>query len=236
MTIETISSSDHSLYEGDSNSGYNYLTPRMSVQERMINLHRSQLMDILELSTLSDDDKQRLRRLSAGYVVACAPLDEDDESTELRRTILDNLSADIPELSNTGMMGLRRALSKEHPVTILIDGQPLTMTELEVVYSAIEPSKEVLDLAAESAAYFSVYDDADTEMPVEKEPVEPKEPQPYEGEEWNDYDIFEVEPIFDDKHTLRDELRPITGELVKLGRKVVSIVGLHSPAEHRRAA
>jgi hypothetical protein len=234
MTIETISPSDHSSFESDYD--YDYTTPRMSAQERIMRAHRMQLMSILELSTLSGDDKQRLRRLSADYVIASAPLDEDEEGVELRRIILDNLSTDIPELSNTGMMGLRRAPSKEHPVTILIDGQPLTGAELEAAYTAIEPSKEVLDRATEDAAYFPVYNDADAEAPVEKESVEPKEPQPYEGEEWNDYDIFEVEPIFDDKHTLRDELRPITGELVKLGRKVVSIVGLHNPAEHRRAA
>jgi hypothetical protein len=240
MNIETTSSNNRSSSAGEGHPDYGYLVPRLSAEEDAIKLHRSRIMDTLELSTLSADNKQRLRRLSADYAMAIAPLPTDDEGecemALLKRMILNNLSADIPELSDTGMMGLRRTIGKEESIEILIDGQTLSEAELMVAYAAIEPSKEVLDLAVESAAYLAMASDESVESRVEQEPSEHEEPQPDTGEEWGDYDIFEPEPLFDDKHTLMDELRPITGKLAKLGGKVVSIVGLRSPDEHRRAA
>lgn len=238
MTIETISPSNHSSFESDDDSGYNYLTPRMSAQERMIDLHRSQLMDTLELSTLSDDDKQRLRRLSADYAIALVSVPEADKNNEeekkemelLKRTILDYLSADIPELSNTGMMGLCRASSKEHPVTILIDGQPLDEVQLSVAYSAIKPSKEVLDRAVEDAAYFYVPSAADAE-PVKESPAELPESQPDSDEKWDDRDIYEEDvPFFDKKHTVRDEI----DYLAEVGGRVISMMGMHRPIDRQR--
>lgn len=239
MNIETTSSNDRSSSASESYSVYDYLTPHLSAEEDTIKAYRSQVMDTLELSTLSVDNKQRLRRLSADYVMAITPLPADNEGEHemalLKRVILDNLSGDIPERSDTGMMGLRRTLGKEGAIEILIDGRALSDTELMVAYTAIEPSKEVLDLAVESAICLPVVSDEGGESQSEAEPNEPEEAQ-LGNEEWDDYDIFEPEPLFDDKHTLLDELRPITGKLVKLGGKVVSIVGLRGPDEHRHAA
>lgn len=243
MTMETNTTTKHSSVESGYGFGSDYLAPKMSAhQEQMIKLYRSEVMGILELSTLSDDDKQRLRRVSADYAIALVSLpdaegDDKEEAELLKRTILDYISADLPDLSNTYTMGLGRALSKDRPATIVIDGQPLTEAQLAVAYSAIEPSKEVLDRAGESAAYSPVAFDTEVEVALSSELIELTGSRSDVKPVWTDDPIFEeLEPIFDKPHTLRDELRPITGKLARLGGKVISIVGLHTPAEHRRAA
>jgi hypothetical protein len=207
--------------EDESNHSFDYyLKPRSSALDDIIKMHRLELLSLLELSTLSSDDKQRLRQLSADYVVATTPL--PDEESELRRTILDNLSADIPELDGSyDMMGLRRASSREHPVTILVDGQPLTEMQLGVVYTAISPSKSALDLAERSSAYFvePVFDDSDLVM-SEHVDVE----HAIERELRGDYNVDDLMPAIETRHTLMDELRPITGGLAKIGGVVLSIV------------
>lgn len=245
MTAETHTTTKHSSRESGYRFGGDYLAPKMSTQEQMIKLYRSEVMNILELSTLSGDDKQRLRRVSADYATALVSLpdaegDDKEEVERLKRMILDYISSDLPDVNSTYTMGLGRALSKDRPPTIVIDGQPLTESQLAVAYAAIEPSKEVLDRAGEDAAYFPI-----EAAVVNEVVVTPQTSVLTEGGEVridtantgvDDTLPEEIEPVFDEPHTLRDELRPITGKLIRLGGKVVSIVGLHSPAEQRRAA
>lgn len=230
MAIETLLPNDNLIYATDE---YGHRRRRTQQEVAVMELERD-FKNFLDSSSLSTDDIQRLRGLSADYNVICTPLPEDDKDT--RRTVLDYLSSDIPEANEIDSMGLRRLSSSLHGVTIVVDGYPMPISELELVYAIIEPSTEVIDRAVEDAAYFPIYSDASAEMPAKNEPVEPNEPQPDENEEWSDYDIFEADPPFEDKHTLRDELRPITGELARLGRKVISIVGVHSSHDHQRAA
>jgi hypothetical protein len=188
--------------------------------------------DFLKYSTLSADDKQHLRSLSADYAIICATLPEgSDEGIDyqaVRRTALDHLSADFPELAEDNPLGLRRISGSVHGTVIVVDGRPMSPEELQLVYALIEPSKEVLDRAGEDAAYFYIAEKAD-EKPVEVEPVVV---EPVVSAEY-DIDAFEPDemPAIEDKHTLTDELRPIAKAL---GGMVISLVG-RRPADNTRS-
>lgn len=205
MSIETYSSPNHTTrdyYIGLNN------------EEIALGEIRPDVVEILRDSDLSDDDKQRLRKVSADYVVQTRII--PDEEIELRKLILENISSDIPDMNEAGMFGLRRLLSRDHGAVLLVDGQPLTIAQLEVVYTAIEPSKNVLDLAEDQSRPTVFAAEATLEE---------------EQEDEQDLDTYEyvMRPAIEDASTLLAELRPFTAKLTEFGGRVVSIVGLRSP-------
>lgn len=176
--------------------------------------------DLLDEAMLSEDDKQLLRKVSADFLVASAVRDEDDIAA--RRTILQYASSDLQDFYGENGAGLRRHVSQEGDVTILIDGRELEEVELSIMYRLIEPSTQVLDAAVAYAAPIEIVKDDIEEL--EGTPAA----EPDEAEEWADLDIFEYdhEPPIEEAHTFRDELRPITGKLIKIGSKVARLSGV----------
>ena len=229
MATETFSGSDNELrYATDE---YGRRRMRTDQEIEIIKMGR-QFKDFLAYSTLSNEDKQRLRRISADYVVGSVTLplknDDHEDYDEMRRSLLHHVSSDLPLASEGSPFGLCRMLGGANGVTIVADGHPLSMKELEHVYIFIEPSTEVLDRAVKDAAYFYVASTTD-EGPIE---AEPQTPTPAEY----DFDYYEADekPAFEDRHTLLDELRqlrPFTDQLKQLGGRVISIVGLRPPVE-----
>lgn len=219
MTTETLTSNRYDLTYATDEYGYRR---RRSEQEIETILLGEKLQNVLDNSSLSDEDKQRLRGLSADYVVACAPLpagvDEDTDYDEIRRTMLSYMSSDLPEVTKVDSTGLRRMQDDIDGTKVMIDGYPLSVKELEVAYVLIEPSTEVLDRAVETAAYFYVanYTDEQAAEPALVE-AEPQVPAEYDIDE---YEVNEMPPI-EEAHTLRDELR-------HLGGMVISIAGRRS--------
>ena len=219
MTTETLTSNRYDLTYAIDEYGYRR---RRSEREIEAIVLCEGLKKVLDDSSLSDDDTQRLRGLSAEYVVACAPLpagaDEDTDYDEIRRTMLGYMSSDLPEATKVDSTGLRRMQDDIDGTKIMIDGRPLSTKELEVAYMLIEPSTEVLDRAVESAAYFYVANHIDEQV-AEPTPVEsgPQVPAEYDIDE---YEVNEM-PFIEEAHTLRDELR-------QLGGMVISIAGRRS--------
>lgn len=222
MSIETLQYNDDLRYATDE---YGYRRMRSDQEIAVIKL-REQLKDYLCHSSLSTDDMQRLRSLSADYNVICAPFPDDDKVT--RRTVLDNLSSDIPEANEIDATGLCRLSSSLHGTTIVVDGYPMPVSELELVYTLIEPSTDVLDRAVNDAAYFSVVSNRDEQV-TENRSVEVDSQVPTRIS----YDT-DLELPLEEKHTLRDELRPITDQLRHIGGKVISIVGLRPSVDNEK--
>jgi hypothetical protein len=223
MTTETLTSNRYDLTYATDEYGYRR---RRSEQEIETIVLGEKLQNVLDNSSLSADDKQRLRGLSADYVVACAPLpagvDGGNDYDETRRTMLNYMSSDLPEVTKVGSTGLRRRQGSIDGVQIVIDGYSLSVKELEVAYTLIEPSTEVLDRAVESAAYFYIpnhTDERTTEaVPSESEPQVPAE---YDIDE---FEVNEMPPI-EEAHTLRDELRHLGGMVISIaGRRRVAVV------------
>lgn len=226
MTTETRSTSDYDLRFAIDEYGYRRKRSQREIDD--IKLGR-ELQEFLKHSTLTEDDKQRLRGLSADYTVACASFPEKNDENDydaVRSSVLAYLSADLPEATEEDALGLRRLSGGNQIVKITVDGHPLSMEEFRLVYTLIPPSAEVLDHVVEDAAYFYVANEAE-KSPVESAPAEPEPTVPAEY----DIDYFEADdmPPIEEKHTLRDELRPITDQLKYLGGKVISIVALRPP-------
>jgi hypothetical protein len=214
MTTETLTSNRYDLTYATDEYGYRR---RRSEQEIEAIVLCEGLKKVLDDSSLSDDDKQRLRGLSADYVVARAPLPagvgEDTDYDEIRCAMLGYMSSDLPEVTKIESTGLRRMWDDIDGTKVMIDGYPLSTKELEVAYMLIEPSTEVLDRAVETAAYFYAAnhtdEQADEAAPNESEPQVPAE---------YDIDEFEVNeiPSIEDAHTLRDELRHLGGMVISI--------------------
>lgn len=222
MSTETLQYNDDLKYAIDE---YGYRRMRSEQEIAVIKL-RKQLKDFLGHSSLTTDDMQRLRSLSADYNIICTPLPEEDKVT--RRTVLNNLSSDIPEANEIDAMGLRRLSSSLHGVTVVVDGYPMPVSELELVYTLIEPSTDVLDRAVNDAAYFSVVGKSDEQV------SETRQAEVESQDSTSLSDDVDLELPLDEKHTLRDELQPITDQLRHIGGKVISIVGLRRPADDRK--
>lgn len=209
MATETLRSHYDLIYSVDE---YGHRRRRTEQEIALIEL-KDRLKDFLDNSTLSFEDIQRLRSLSANYNVSSTPLPEDDIAS--RRLILDYLSSDLKESTEEDATGLRRLSSNLHGVTIVVDGYPLPINELELVYGIIEPSTESLNRPVEEAAYFYVPKlDEGSSMEVQPTDV-PKE----DGEGWGDDDVFEPEfPT--------DRARLLAGKLARIGGRVISMIGL----------
>ena len=222
MTTETFTSNRYDLTYWTDEYGFRH---RRSEQEIETIILTEKLQNVLNSSSLSDDDKQRLRALSAEYVVACAPLpagmDEGTDYDEIRRTMLGYMSSDFPEATKLDSAGLRRMQGNSGKTKIMIDGRPLSVEELEVVYMLIEPSAVVLDRAVEDAAYFVGNHIGEQPAEASTDDSEPKSPAEY------DIDWYEADeqPSIEEAHTLGDELRPLKDQLRHLGGIVISITG-----------
>ena len=228
MTTETLTSNRYDLTYVIDEYGRR---SRRSEREIEAIILSENLQRVLDNSSLSDDEKQRLRGLSADYVIACTPLpagtDEGNDYDETRRVMLGYLSADFPEVTKVDSTGLRRMQDDTEGVKIRVDGYSLSIEELELVYRLIRPSTEVLDRAVSDAAYFYVADRVG-EVPAEASPDDPASQDPAEYDtDW--YEADEL-PAIEESHTLRDELKPITDQLRHISSKVISIVGLRPPA------
>jgi hypothetical protein len=193
-----------------------------STADRAIAEHGPVLEALLDTSSLSYADKQQLRKLSADYVMATTSYPE--EETAARREILENLSADVPLYGFEGEYGLRRTLSKHYAPIMLVDGTPITADEFNVLYTVIEPSTEVLDLVTNVDPLESA-----------TEPVAQMIELPDETLVDMDVDAMEelafyeqMQPALEQPHRPLDEFLPITGPLLKLGSKVVQLVGFGS--------
>lgn len=231
MAVETFSSSNtYSPRYWTDEYGRRHLYTQQEIDIKNLD---QEFKDFLSQSTLTSDDMQRLRRLSADYVVLSSQLPEENSNENdydrTRRTILDYISSDLLEATEEDMLGLRRQLSVHNGTVITIDGQPLSTHELELMYTLIKPSSEVLDRAVEDAAYF--YIPAKEVQSVESVPGSHKQEQPQIPAEY-DIDYFEPdeEPSIEERHTLRDELQPITDGLVRLiGGAVISLASRRKP-------
>jgi hypothetical protein len=216
MSIETLSTPT-SVVESDATY---YHTEEIKLRH-YFGTYAPECEDMLADAELSEADAQQLRQLSADYVIATAARDEHDVAA--RRTILQYASSELTEFSEESPRGLSRSISEEGDVSIRLDGRTLTNIELGIMYQLIEPSPAVLDRAARDAQPIEVVDDAYMAAFIH----EATEADIEEPETADDLDlgIYEPEPAYE-AHTLKDELRPLAGVVLKFGKKVARISGV----------
>lgn len=228
MAVETFSSNKRDLRYSVDEHGRRY---RRTQQEMDVIELGEEFGGILDQSTLSDDDKQQLRSISARYVMATTPLPEEDSFVETRHAILDYLTSDLPELVDQSTSGLCRVSNELGPTQVAVDGRRLSTHELELIYTVIEPSREVLDGVTDETLLWHV-DTIDTRVTkAAAEDDDVQDPAEY------DIDYFEADelPSIEERHTLRDELQPISDRLRLIGGTVVSIVGRRRASDESTA-
>ncbi len=213
MSIETLSTPT-SVVESDATY---YHTEEIKLRH-YFGTYAPDCLDMLEDAGLSENDRQALRKVSADYVIASAARDEDDEAA--RRTILQYASSELVDYDEDSPQGLSRYISDEGDVSVRIDNRTLTSIELGIMYQLIEPSPAVLDRAAQDAQPVELTDD--TYMAAFIHEVARVDG---DKDETDDLDIYEAESAYE-THTLMDELRPLTGTILKFGRKVAHMSGV----------
>lgn len=216
MSIETFSHQDV-----ESEAPY-YFSEEIK-RRHEFNEHGPECRDILEAASLDDGDQQLLRKVSANYVTASIACEDNDERT--RQIILEYVSSDLKDFYTDGPFGLRRSISRVGDVSILIDGRELKDIELAIMHQLIEPSSQVLDDAGRDGRPIVIKED---EAAVLDNSQDEKKSDSDDAAEQSDLDIYEYEdePPVEDSHTLMDEIRPITGKLMRLGGKIVHISGV----------
>lgn len=237
MTVETYVSNDYELeYTVDE---YGRRRRRTEEEKKTIKLGMK-FKDFLRDSSLSDDDKQQLRTISAEYAIACTALPESDVNHDydsMRRSVLTYLVSDLPVAADEYELGLYKVSDENSDgVALAIDGRVLDASEVSLMYTLIKPSAEVLDRASADTAYCYVAtasgDQAAEPLSGQTEPEEHPLSDPAEY----DLDDFEPdqEPAIEDKRTLRDKLRPVTGGVARLlGWTAISLMSRRRLAAER---
>ena len=210
MSIETLHNNNYVEYT-DREGNLCYRSP-----EEQAEIDRNaELKDFLDHSSLSDEDLQYLRSISAEYAVVCAPIPEADAE---RKEVLDYLMADIPVLSKADNKGLRRFGVPVEGIALAIDGKQISVEELEYLYMAIEPSADVLDRAVEEAALDHMNMVA-TEQPTIPQVVEAEEAVADQVEVSHE-DVIVSVPHHEVAH-------PVTDRVKHFSHRVLEIVGVH---------